>query len=221
MTKKQLEEQLAKQEQELKELKKKYEPHTPIVYGYCRISTKKQLEQNGLDAQESEIKEKYPTAVIIREQGSGQSKRKKFEDLLEHLQEGDTLVCVKLDRFCRSTEEGLKNINMLLDKGVSIHILNMGLIDNSAMGKLIVTIMLAFAEFEKSLIIERMSAGKEVARVMNPNFKEGRPKKFNKAKIDLAMSLLDEYTYKQVEEMTGISRGTLTREKAKRNFDGE
>ena len=95
------------------ELKKKYEPHTPVVYGYCRISTKKQLEQNGLDAQESEIKEKYPSAVIIREQGSGQSKRKKFEGLLEQLQEGDTLVCVKLDRFCRSTEEGLKNINML------------------------------------------------------------------------------------------------------------
>ena len=216
MTKKELEKQLALQEQEIKNLKRKYEPHKPAVYGYCRISTKKQLEQNGLDAQESEIKEKYPNAVIISEHGSGQSIRTQFEELLEELQEGDTLVCVKLDRFCRSTEEGLKNINMLLEKGVSIHILNMGLIDNSAMGKLIVTIMLAFAEFEKTLIIERMAAGKEVAKALNPDYKEGRPKKYNKAKLDLAMSLLEEHTYKQVEEMTGISRGTLSREKQKR-----
>lgn len=208
MTKKELEYELWKIKNESRENK---------VFGYCRISTKKQITQNGLEVQKKEILEKYPNAEIAEEQGSGQSKRPKFEEIVYNCKKGDIFVCTKLDRFCRSTEEGLRYIKELLDKDVSIHILNVGMIDNTPMGKLFYTMLLAFAEFEKALIVERMNNGKEVARANNPNFKEGRPKKYTKQQLELAMELLETHTYKEVTEMTGISRGTLCREKGKRN----
>lgn len=67
--------------------------------------------------------------------------------MLLSLKEGDTLVVTKLDRFCRTTKEGLEYIDKLISKGIKIHIFNMGLIEDTPMGKLIVTNLLAFAEF--------------------------------------------------------------------------
>ncbi|MEG1256538.1 recombinase family protein [Clostridium sp.] len=62
-----------------------------------------------------------------------------FNKLLEDISLGDTLVVTKLDRFCRTTKEGLQYIDKLMGKGVKIHILNMGLIEDTPMGRLIVT----------------------------------------------------------------------------------
>lgn len=64
------------------------------------------------------------------------------------------MVVTKLDRFCRSAKEGLGYIDFLMNKGVKIYILNMGLIENTPMGRLILTNLLAFAEFERSMIVE-------------------------------------------------------------------
>ena len=84
--------------------------------------------------------------------------------------------------------------------------------DNTPTGKLIRNIMLAFAEFERDMIIERTQEGKMIAK-QNADFKEGRPKKFSKVQINHALELLDKYSYKQVEQMTGISKSTLIRNK--------
>ena len=54
--------------------------------------------------------------------------------------------------------------------------------------------------------------GKELAK-QKPDFREERPKKFNEQQINLAMNLLKNYSYKEVEKMTGISKSTLTRNK--------
>ncbi|MER2180323.1 MAG: helix-turn-helix domain-containing protein, partial [Carnobacterium inhibens] len=48
-----------------------------------------------------------------------------------------------------------------------------------------------------------------------PGFREGRPKKFSQQQISLAMRLLEEHSYTEVEKMTGISKSTLTRYKKK------
>ena len=86
--------------------------------------------------------------------------------------------------------------------------------NNTPTGKLIRNIMLAFAEFERDMIVERTQEGKAIAK-QNPDFKEGRPKKFSKVQINHALDLLSEYSYKQVEQMTGISKSTLIRAKRK------
>lgn len=146
------------------------------VYGYVRVSTKGQAPGTSLDEQTAEILEKYPTAVIVREVASGASERPEFAKICEQLETGDTLVVCKLDRFCRTAKEGLGYVDYLRGKGAAVHILNMGVIDNSPMGRLMVTMLLAFAEFERSLIIERTQTGKTAAR-SRTGFRDGRPPK--------------------------------------------
>ncbi len=184
-----------------------------MVYGYCRVSTRKQLDGNSIEEQQSKILERYPDAVIIIESYSGAKERDIFLDLLHNkLAIGDTLVCTKLDRFCRSTKEGLEYIEYLMKNGIIMHIMNMGLIEDTPMGKMIITNLLAYAEFERSMIIERTQSGKAIARTKE-GFRDGRPKKFSKAQLSHALTLLEDHSYNQVEDMTGISKSTLLRAK--------
>lgn len=71
--------------------------------------------------------------------------------------------------------------------------------------------MLAFAEYERGMIVERTQTGKTVAR-QDPSFKDGRPKKFTTEQIELGLALLAQgKTYRQITAMTGISKSTLIR----------
>lgn len=185
-----------------------------MKYGYARVSTKGQLDGNSIEEQTTAIKKIYEDAEIIVESYSGAKERPLFNQILESTQENDYVIVTKLDRFCRSTKEGLEYIDLLMNKGVKIHILNMGLIENTPMGRLIITNLLAFAEFERAMIIERTQGGKAIAK-LQAGFKEGRPKKYSSKKIEHALELLDTYSYRQVEEMTGISKSTLVRAKRK------
>ena len=73
--------------------------------------------------------------------------------------------------------------------------------------------MLAFAEYERGMIVERTQTGKAIAR-LQPDYREGRPKKFKKVQIDHALELLGGgMSYRQVGGMTGISKSTLVRAK--------
>lgn len=190
-----------------------------MIFGYARVSTRSQLENNSFKQQEQEILKRYDNAKIFKEQFTRSiTNRPILNKVIESLKEDDVLVVTKLDRLAGSTREGLELIEKLRDKKIKIHILNMGLIEDTPMGNLIVTNLLAFAEFERSLIIERTQQGKEVAK-QNPNFKEGRPKKYNDNKINEALNLLTvnggNLSYKQVENLTGISKSTLIRNNKK------
>lgn len=55
----------------------------------------------------------------------------------------------------------------------------------------ILTVMLAFAEYERGMIVERTQTGKTVAR-QDPNFRDGRPKKFTPEQIALSLDLLEQ-----------------------------
>lgn len=97
-----------------------------------------------------------------------------FDDLLSKLKSGDEMVVCKLDRFARTAPEGALLVRDLVDRGITVHILNMGIADNSPMGKVMVTVMLAFAEYERDMIVERTSDGKAYKREHDPNWREGR-----------------------------------------------
>ena len=183
-----------------------------MFIGYCRVSTKGQLDGNSIEEQTLSIRERYPTAEIVVESYSGAKERPIFNALLDRLAFGDTLIVTKLDRFCRTTKEGLQYIDLLLNRGVKIHILNMGLIESSPMGRLIVTNLLAFAEFERAMIIERTQAGKALAK-QRDNFREGRKPIYTPEQIEHALKLLEDNSYSQVVKMTGISKSTIIRAK--------
>lgn len=129
------------------------------------------------------------------------------------MQPNDTLVVCKLDRFARTAIQGVQTVRKLFDRGVKVHILNMGLIENTLTGNLILTVMLAFAEYERGMIVERTQTAKQLLR-QNPSFKDGCLRKYTDAQLAFALGLLENgKSYKQVRELTGISKSTLVRAK--------
>ena len=183
-----------------------------MIYGYARVSTTGQARDgNSLEDQTAKLKAEGCEVVYHDSYTGMKMDRPQFTELMNLLQSGDRLVVTKLDRFARTAGDGINAIRGLLDKGVSVHILNMGLIDNTPTGKLMVTMLLGFAEFERDMIVERTNAGKAVARATNPNYKEGRKE-----------IVLDEKLFSELREknkkgeigisefcrILGISRGT-------------
>ena len=135
------------------------------IYGYCRVSTRGQLDGNSLESQREQILKDYPTATIIEEQISGAKKdRPKFDELIKNLKEGDMLIVTKLDRFARSLSQGNDTVNQLLKRGIRVNILNIGMLDNTPNSRLIRNIFFSFAEFERDMIYERTQEGKAIAK---------------------------------------------------------
>ena len=191
-----------------------------MKYGYARVSSRVQIKGNSLEDQEAQLRQ-AGCQEVIREQYTGTTMhRPKFDRLMERIQPGDTLAVTKLDRFARTAAEGSTLIQSLIDKGVTVHVLNMGVIDDSPIGKVIVNVLLAFAQFERDLIVERTQAGKAIART-RAGFHEGRPPIPEARKASAVRMVLDQkMTYREAAEAVGISVGTLTRairaERAKR-----
>lgn len=181
-----------------------------MKYGYARVSTVSQELEAQLQALKKEGCEK-----IYSEKFTGtKTNRPQFRELLSLLEEGDTLVVTKLDRLARNTVEGIEIVKDLFSRGVRVHVLNVGLLEDTTMGRFFLTTLLAVAEMERNLIVERTQEGKAIAK-QRGDFKEGRPNKFSKKQIAHALELLETHSYKQVEEITGISKSTLIRAKKK------
>lgn len=184
-------------------------------YGYARVST---LTQS-LEEQEAQLKAEYCT-VIYAEKYTGTTKeRPQFSAMLNTVVEGDTIVVTKLDRFARSAADAITIIRELLAQGVRVHILNMGVVDNTAMGRMMVTMLAGFAEFERDMIVERTQAGREIAR-QREGYRDGRKPKYTRKQLDHAFKLKETHSFTQVAEITGISIATLKRESAKRKVTG-
>lgn len=186
-----------------------------MIYGYARVSTKGQAKDgNSLEAQEKALKEAGATKIYTDAFTGTKTDRPEFDKLMDELKNGDTLIVTKLDRFARSMSQGSELVSELIDKGIKVYILNIGIMDNTPSSKLIRNVFFAFAEFERDMIVERTQEGKTIAK-QNPDFKEGRPKKYSKKQIEHALELLVNHSYKQVEDLTGISKSTLIRAKRK------
>lgn len=177
-----------------------------MIYGYARVST---LDQDL--AGQIETLEAMNCNKIYSEKFTGTTtKRPEFNKLLRRLKSGDMLIVTKLDRFARTASEGISLVDKLLVKGVRIHVLNMGLLDNSTMGKLLRNVMLAFAKFERDMIVERLSEGKARAKTL-PGYREGRPKRKITSRYRKAYQTLSERGYKVAMLETGLSKSTLYR----------
>lgn len=187
-----------------------------MKYGYARVSTVSQELEVQLQALQTEN-----CNQIYSEKFTGtKADRPQLQEVLTLLKKGDTLVVTKLDRLARNTVEGIEIVKDLFSKGVKVHVLNVGLLEDTTMGRFFLTTLLAVAEMERNLIVERTQEGKAIAR-QNPDYKEGRPKKYTQYQLDEAMKLLETMSFAQVEkEMairgTKISMSTLKRESAKR-----
>ena len=182
-----------------------------MIYGYARVSTRAQIKGNSLEEQR-QLLVNAGCGCVIEEQYTGKTMdRPELDSLLARLRSGDTLMVTKLDRLARSASEGAKVIKDLKDGGIKVNILNMGEVDERPQGRLMLHILLAFAEFERDMIVERTQAGKAIART-KAGFREGRPP-IAKARKEaaVAMVLNDGKSYKEVAEATGMSKSTIVR----------
>ena len=175
-------------------------------YGYaCVSSVGQKISGNSLEDQVSQLKAAGCSEEnTYKAQFTGATmERPEFERVLEKLEAGDKLIVTKLDRIARTATSGFETVKELLDRGVSVHVLNMGLIDNTPTGRLILHIMLSFAEFEREMIKERTAAGKAIAR-QKPGYKEGRPKQ-------ITPEIIEQIKKGVSWEELGISRATWYR----------
>lgn len=124
--------------------------------GYARVSKSDQHPE----AQQDRLKAAGCTRVYVDHGASGaKASRPEWDRCLERLEPGDTLVCTKLDRVGRSVANLIDVANMLNARGVDLICLDQAIDSTTAQGKLFFTILAAFAEFERELIIERTKDG--------------------------------------------------------------
>ncbi|PIC78626.1 resolvase [Sporosarcina sp. P18a] len=136
-----------------------------MIYGYARVSTNKQE----LDIQVNTLKEKGATKIYKEKiSGSAKADRKELNKLLKEIKAGDTLVVTKADRIARSLTQLEKFVLDLTSRGVTVHIINMGLFTaesmENAITKLLFQVLGSFAEFERNMILERTQEGIKNAR---------------------------------------------------------
>ncbi|XWK71017.1 recombinase family protein [Tunturiibacter gelidiferens] len=130
------------------------------VIGYCRVST--------LDQNTSRQLEGIELDRVFEDKLSGKDmNRPQLAALLKHVREGDTVVVHSLDRLGRNLDDLRKLVNDLTGRGVHVQFLKEALTfsgEDSAMAKLLLNVMGAFAEFERELIKERQREGIAIAK---------------------------------------------------------
>jgi len=175
--------------------------------GYARVST---LDQN-LDLQMQALR-KAGCKKIFREKLSGASReRPEFQRMLDQLRNGDTVIVWKLDRLARSTRDLLETMETIREAGARFQSLSEPWANTTShAGKLIMTVFAGIAEFERGLIRERTSAGREAARRLGIHL--GRPRTLNPEQINSVRRLINEgKSVREIADTFNVHTATIYR----------
>ncbi|WP_144880192.1 recombinase family protein [Gluconacetobacter diazotrophicus] len=179
-------------------------------YGYARVSTEGQTNDPQIL---SLLREGLSDDMITKDIISGgvpALSRPGMSSLLKTLEAGDSLVAAKLDRLGRDTVDVIGLIRILNDRAINLRILNIGVETNTPNGRLFLTILAAFAEFEREIIKERTIAGLEAARAAGR--KLGRRPKLSGRQKDHALEMAATgSTNGQIADVLGVSVSTIQR----------
>ena len=160
-----------------------------MLVGYMRVSSENDRQNTDLQKDallSSGVDERH----LFEDRASG-SKRERpgLKDALEFLRPGDTLVVWKLDRLGRSLSHLIGLINMLKEKEIGFRSLTEGIDTSTPSGKLLFHIFGSLAEYERSLIRERVNAGLQAARRRGKI--GGRPRAISKEKLEVIVEALN------------------------------
>lgn len=173
------------------------------VIGYMRVSTQHQK----FDSQQSAL-EKYGVDKMFQEYESGRKReRSELNKALKILQPGDTFVIFKLDRLARGTKQLLTLMEMFEEKKINFVSIENNIDTSTPMGKLMFTIMSAFAEMEADLIRERILAGLSAAKEKGVTL--GRPVQFEKINQALNLYQFTSLSIDEISEECQLSKQTI------------
>ena len=177
-----------------------------MLVGYMRVSTEEQTTSLQKDAL---LKYGVDERNIFADVVSGASKnREGLNAVLEFLKSGDTLVVWKLDRLGRSLAHLISIITSLKEKNIAFVSLTEGMDTTTASGELFFHIFGALAQFERSLIQQRVKAGLESARLRGKS--GGRPKAIDDEKLKaIKEALVSGMSKAAICRTFGVKRSTL------------
>ena len=175
---------------------------------YARVST----DDQNLDRQLETLKTYCPDKIFTDHLSGKNLERPGFQQMMDYVREGDIIYVASMDRMARNLDDLLSTTKLLQSKGITVHFLKENICLNpgtetSSMSKLIMSIMGAVAEFERSLIRERQREGILLAKARGV-YKGRKP--IDTDKMQEARKLIDEgFTKTKVCEKLHISRQTL------------
>jgi DNA invertase Pin-like site-specific DNA recombinase len=178
-----------------------------MLVGYARVSTQDQTPTLQLDALKAAGCER-----VFQEKASGaQRDRPELAAALDSMRAGDILVVWKLDRLARSMKQLIETIETMETRQIGFHSLTEAIDTTTAGGKLVFHVFAALAEFERSVIKERTTAGLAGARARGR--KGGRPRSLTEKDIAAAKAMLSdpEITVDEVARRLGVGPATLYR----------
>lgn len=142
-----------------------------MIYGYCRISTQK--DKQSFDRQLNILKQHNVSENnIYCERISGgvaTKERETWFELMKVVNPGDMIIVSEMSRLARSLQDLIETVNMLIKREIGITFIkeniSVGSNGMDAMNRLMFSMFGAFAEFEKSLIQERVKQGLEAKKM--------------------------------------------------------
>lgn len=172
--------------------------------GYARVSSADQNSERQLDGVE--------LAKLFTDKASGKdSQRPQLKAMLEFVREGDTVVVHSLDRLARNLDDLRSLVQTLTKKGVTVEFMKERLTftgDDSPMANLMLSVMGAFAEFERALIRERQREGIAIAKKRGAY--KGRKKSLSSSEAEeVRRRVAEGEQKKRLALELGISRQTL------------
>jgi len=178
-----------------------------MIIGYARVSTDGQT----LDAQEAALKAAGANRVFAEKISGTVTDRKALAKAIAALNAGDVLLVTRLDRLARSTRDLLNVLASISEKGAGFRSIADAMIDTtSPHGKLIIAVLGALAEFERSMILARTADGRRRALARGVQF--GRKPKLSQFQIAEALRRKAEgEALADIGRSYGVSHSTISR----------
>lgn len=179
-----------------------------MLVGYVRVSTTDERQSTSLQ-RDALLAAGVDERHIHEDRASGnRADRPALKTCIEFLRPGDVLVVWKLDRLGRSLAHLIDMVSGLRQRGIGFRSLTEAIDTTSAMGEFFFHIFGALAQYERSLIQERVQAGLEAAR-RRGRF-GGRPRRLEAETIAAARTLIASGTnLTATARSLGIPRSTL------------
>src|SRR6516164_563173 len=181
--------------------------HERMIIAYARVSTDGQT----LDAQQSALKAAGADRVFAEKISGTVTDRRQLAKAIAALSAGDVLLVTRLDRLARSTRDLLNVLATISEKGAGFRSLADAMIDTtSAHGKLIIAVLGALAEFERSMILARTADGRK--RAMDRGVQFGRKPKLSQFQIAEALARRGNgEPLADIGRSYGVSHSTISR----------